>query len=149
MAWGELFGLLVMLAALFGMSAVLARRAGVGSAAAPLAALALAELVLLASGLLGVLRPAGLALAALGLLGGGLEAALAKKKGKAAPLLRRWKAPPQNCSGLRRWRWPRAFGCCGRSSSTLTNTPSGAPPRSSPAKTTPFTPSATPACPGR
>lgn len=51
MAWGELFGLLVMLAALFGMSAVLTRRAGVGSAAAPLAALALAELVLLASGL--------------------------------------------------------------------------------------------------
>ena len=35
-----------------------------------LAALALAELVLLASGLLGVLRPAGLALAALGLLVG-------------------------------------------------------------------------------
>lgn len=85
MAWGELFGLLVMLAALFGMSAVLARRAGVGSAAAPLAALALAELVLLASGLLGVLRPAGLALAALGFLGGGLEAALAKKKGAACP----------------------------------------------------------------
>ena len=85
MAWGELFGLLAMLAALFGMSAVLARRAGVGSAAAPLAALALAELVLLASGLLGVLRPAGLALAVLGLLGGGLEAALAKKKGAACP----------------------------------------------------------------
>lgn len=85
MAWGELFGLLVMLAALFGMSAVLARRAGVASAAAPLAALALAGLVLLASGLLGVLRPAGLALAALGLLGGGLEAVLAKKKGQGCP----------------------------------------------------------------
>ncbi|HJB68553.1 MAG TPA: hypothetical protein H9770_06895 [Candidatus Fournierella excrementigallinarum] len=93
MAWGELFGLLAMLAALFGMSAVLARRAGVGSAAAPLAALALAELVLLASGLLGVLRPAGLALAALGLLGGGLEAALAKKKGETCPLAAALESP--------------------------------------------------------
>ena len=93
MAWGELFGLLVMLAALFGMSAVLARRAGVGSAAAPLAALALAELVLLASGLLGVLRPAGLALAALGLLGGGLEAALAKKKGQGCPFAAALESP--------------------------------------------------------
>lgn len=93
MAWGELFGLLVMLAALFGMSAVLTRRAGVGSAAAPLAALALAELVLLASGLLGVLRPAGFALAALGLLGGGLEAALAKKKGAACPFAAALESP--------------------------------------------------------
>lgn len=93
MAWGELFGLLVMLAALFGMSAVLARRAGVGSAAAPLAALALAELVLLASGLLGVLRPAGLALAVLGLLGGGLEAALAKKKGQGCPFAAALESP--------------------------------------------------------
>lgn len=93
MAWGELFGLLVMLAALFGMSAVLVRRAGVGSAAAPLAALALAELVLLASGLLGVLRPAALALAALGLLGGGLEAALAKKKGQGCPFAAALESP--------------------------------------------------------
>ncbi len=93
MAWGELFGLLAMLAALFGMSAVLARRAGVGSAAAPLAALALAELVLLAAGLLGVLRPAGLGLAALGLLGGGLEAALAKKKGETCPLAAALESP--------------------------------------------------------
>lgn len=93
MAWGELFGLLVMLAALFGMSAVLTRRAGVGSAAAPLAALALAELVLLASGLLGVLRPAGLALAALGLLGGGLEAVLAKKKGQGCPFAAALESP--------------------------------------------------------
>lgn len=93
MAWGELFGLLVMLAALFGMSAVLTRRAGVGSAAAPLAALALAELVLLASGLLGVLRPAGFALAVLGLLGGGLEAALAKKKGAACPFAAALESP--------------------------------------------------------
>lgn len=86
MAWGELFGLLAMLAALFGMSAVLTRRAGLNSAAAPLAALALTELVLLAAGLLGVLRPAGLALAALGLLGGVAEAVLAKKKGEPCPL---------------------------------------------------------------
>ena len=86
MAWGELFGLLAMLAALYGISNLLARRFGVGSTAAPLAALALAELVLLAAGLLGVLRPAGLALAALGILGGGLEAALAKKKGQGRPL---------------------------------------------------------------
>lgn len=93
MAWGELFGLLVMLAALFGMSTVLTRRAGVGSAAAPLAALALAELVLLASGLLGVLRPAGLALAALGLLGGGLEAVLAKKKGQGCPFAAALESP--------------------------------------------------------
>ena len=84
MAWGELLGLLVMLAALFGLSDLLARRAGVDAAAAPLAALALAELFLLAAGLLGVLRPAGLALAALGLLGGGVEAALARKKGEPA-----------------------------------------------------------------
>ena len=66
MALGELFGLLVMLAALFGMSAVLTRRGGLSSAAAPLAALALTELVLLAAGLLGILRPAGFVLAALG-----------------------------------------------------------------------------------
>ncbi len=79
MAWGELLGLLVMLAALFGLSDLLARRAGVDAAAAPLAALALAEFFLLAAGLLGVLRPAGLALAAKGLLGGGVEAALARK----------------------------------------------------------------------
>uniref|UniRef100_UPI003AB5E1C0 hypothetical protein n=1 Tax=Candidatus Allofournierella merdipullorum TaxID=2838595 RepID=UPI003AB5E1C0 len=86
MALGELFGLLVMLAALFGMSAVLTRRVGLNGAAAPLAALALTELVLLAAGLLGVLRPAGFVLAALGLLAGGAEAVLAKKKGETCPL---------------------------------------------------------------
>ena len=86
MAWGELFGLLAMLAALFGMSAVLTRRSELNSAAAPLAALALTELVLLAAGLLGVLRPAGFVLAALGLLGGVAEAVLAKKKGETCPL---------------------------------------------------------------
>lgn len=93
MAWGELFGLLVMLAALFGMSAALTRRAGLSSSAAPLAALALAELVLLAAGMLGILRPAGLALAALGLLAGGLEAALAKKKGQGCPLAAALESP--------------------------------------------------------
>lgn len=93
MAWGELFGLLAMLAALYGISNLLARRAGVGSAAAPLAALALAELWLLAAGLLGVLRPAGLALAALGLAGGGFEAALAKKKGRPSPLAAALESP--------------------------------------------------------
>lgn len=86
MAWGELIGLLVMLAALFGGSALLTRRGGLSAAAAPLAALALAELWLLAVGMLGALRPAGLALAALGILGGGLEAALARKKGQRCPL---------------------------------------------------------------
>lgn len=86
MALGELFGLLVMLAALFGMSAVLTRRGGLNSAAAPLAALALTELVLLAAGLLGVLRPAGFVLAALGLLGGVAEIVLAKKKRDICPL---------------------------------------------------------------
>lgn len=86
MALGELIGLLVMLAALFGMSAVLTRHGGLNSAAAPLAALALTELVLLAAGLLGVLHPADLILAALGLLGGVAEVVLAKKKGETCPL---------------------------------------------------------------
>lgn len=85
MAWSSLSGLLLMLLALFGLSVILVRRTGVGSAAAPLAALALAELVLLAGGLLNLLPLAGLVLLLGGIWGMAVEGVLARRAGRPDP----------------------------------------------------------------
>lgn len=86
MAWSSLSGLLLMLLALFGLSVILVRRTGVGSAAAPLAALALAELVLLAGGLLNLLPLAGLVLLLGGIWGMAVEGVLARRAGRTDPM---------------------------------------------------------------
>ena len=85
MAWASLSGLLLMLLALFGLSVILVRRTGVGPAAAPLAALALAELVLLAGGLLQILPLAGLVLLLGGIWGMTAEGVLARRAGRPDP----------------------------------------------------------------
>ena len=87
MAWASLSGLLLTLLALFGLSTILVHRTGVGPAAAPLAALALAELVLLAGGLLRVLPLAGLVLLLGGVWGLGAEGLLARRAGRPDPAL--------------------------------------------------------------
>ena len=85
MAWASLSGLLLMLLALFGLSAILVRRTGVGPAAAPLAALSLAALVLLAGGLLNALPLAGLVLLLGGIWGMTAEGVLARRAGRPDP----------------------------------------------------------------
>lgn len=85
MAFGSLSGLLLMLLALFGLSVILVRRTGVGPAAAPLAALSLAALVLLAGGLLNLLPLAGLVLLLGGIWGMAAEGALARRAGRSDP----------------------------------------------------------------
>lgn len=87
MAWGSLSGLLLMLLALFGLSVILVRRTGVGPAAAPLAALSVAALVLLAGGLLNLLPLAGLVLLLGGIWGMAAEGALARRSGRRDPTL--------------------------------------------------------------
>ena len=85
MAFGSLSGLLLMLLALFGLSVILVRRTGVGPAAAPLAALSLAALVLLAGGLLNLVPLAGLVLLLGGIWGMAAEGALARRAGRPDP----------------------------------------------------------------
>lgn len=85
MAWGSLSGLLLMLLSLFGLSVILVRRTGVGPAAAPLAALSVAALLLLAGGLLNVLPLAGLVLLLGGIWGMSAERALAHRSGRPDP----------------------------------------------------------------
>lgn len=87
MAWSALSGLLLMLLALFGLSAVLVRRTGVGPAAAPFGALSLVALVLLAGGLLRVLPLAGLVLLLGGVWGLFAEGVLARRSGRPDPLM--------------------------------------------------------------
>lgn len=85
MAWGSLSGLLLMLLSLFGLSVILVRRTGVGPAAAPLAALSVAALLLLAGGLLNVLPLAGLVLLLGGIWGMAAEGALARRSARPDP----------------------------------------------------------------
>lgn len=85
MAWGSLSGLLLMLLSLFGLSVILVRRTGVGPAAAPLAALSVAALLLLAGGLLNILPLAGLVLLLGGIWGMAAEGALARRSSRPDP----------------------------------------------------------------
>lgn len=85
MAWGSLSGLLLMLLSLFGLSVILVRRTGVGPAAAPLAALSVAALLLLAGGLLNILPLAGLVLLLGGIWGMAAEGALARRSARPDP----------------------------------------------------------------
>lgn len=85
MAWGSLSGLLLMLLSLFGLSVILVRRTGVGPAAAPLAALSVAALVLLAGGLLNILPLAGLVLLLGGIWGMAAEGVLARRSARPDP----------------------------------------------------------------
>lgn len=93
MAWLSLLLLLGMLLALFGLCVVLVRRTRLDAALAPLAALALLLLLLLAAGMADVLRPAALALAALGLAGGAAETVLARRNGRPCPVRAALAAP--------------------------------------------------------
>ena len=86
MAWASLSGLLLMLLALFGLSTLLVRRTGMGPAAAPLEALSLVALVLLAGGLLGVLPLAALVLLLGGVGGLFAEGALARRARRPDPV---------------------------------------------------------------
>lgn len=85
MAWEALLGLLLMLISLFGLSAILVRRTGVSSAAAPLGALSAAALVLLAGGLLNLLPLAALVLLLGGVWGLAAETLLAHRSGRPDP----------------------------------------------------------------
>ena len=85
MAWGSLSGLLLMLLSLFGLSVILVRRTGVGPAAAPLAALSVAALLLLAGGLLNILPLAGLVLLLGGIWGMAAEGVLARRSARPDP----------------------------------------------------------------
>lgn len=85
MAWGSLSGLLLMLLSLFGLSVILVRRTGVGPAAAPLAALSVAALLLLAGGLLNTLPLAGLVLLLGGIWGMAAEGVLARRSARPDP----------------------------------------------------------------
>lgn len=85
MALKALLGLLLMLIALFGLSAILVRRTGVSSAAAPLGALSVAALVLLAGGLLNALAPAAVLLLLAGVWGLAAETLLAHRSGRPDP----------------------------------------------------------------
>lgn len=86
MAWASLSGLLLMLLALFGLSTLLVRRTGMGPAAAPLGALSLVALVLLAGGLLGVLPLAALVLLLGGVGGLFAEGTLARRARRPDPV---------------------------------------------------------------
>lgn len=85
MAWGSLSGLLLMLLSLFGLSVILVCRTGVGPAAAPLAALSVAALVLLAGGLLNILPLAGLVLLLGSIWGMAAEGVLARRSARPDP----------------------------------------------------------------
>lgn len=87
MAWASLSGLLLMLLALLGLSTLLVRHTGVGPAAAPLGALSLVALVLLAGGLLNLLPLAGLILLLGGVGGLFAEGVLARRSGRPDPVM--------------------------------------------------------------